>query len=181
MSSARYLQITMEFFTGQYRCKLDSKGRIILPAKVKAIWPDSSVNKIILRQGREPCLLMYTLDVYREIMDEVRKKIKRFGQQHNSYRRHFFGGIAELDLDSNGRFLIPKTIGEHAKVSREVLLIGMGDWLEMWNPTLYKQYITDQPADIAELEDELFNDTPEYGREASLFQISPAGTAQREH
>jgi MraZ protein len=145
----------MELFTGKYTCKMDAKNRLVLPARIKSILPENGGNKIYLRAGNDPYVLIYPPDVYEEVVQEALKKLARHGKDNHRYRRAFFGGIVDVELDSMGRFLVPKPTVEHARLKGEVLIVGVGDWFEMWNPHIFNQYVP-SPAELDALEEEIF-------------------------
>jgi MraZ protein len=73
----------MVFFSSEYECKLDAKGRLVLPAKIKSNLPASSGNEIVLRRGFEPCLVAYPLVEFNKIYS----KIAGLNEFNEEYRR----------------------------------------------------------------------------------------------
>lgn len=134
---------------------MDAKNRLVLPARIKSILPENGGNKIFLRMGNDPYIMIYPPAVYEEFITEAIKKVGRHGKHNQQLRRAIFGGFADVDLDGTGRFLLPKPIVEHARLKGEVLIVGVGDYFEMWNPTIFNQYVP-SPADLDALEEEIF-------------------------
>ena len=95
----------MAFFTGEYDCKLDAKGRLALPAKVKAALPDVSNQELVLRRGFESCLILYPMIEYKKIINRVRS-LSEFNEEYRRFQRSFFRGNVEVELDSAGRINI---------------------------------------------------------------------------
>lgn len=134
---------------------MDAKNRLVLPARIKSMLPENGDNKLYLRAGNDPYIMIYPPEVYEEFITEAVKKVGRHGKNHQRYRRMFFGGISDVELDGMGRFLIPKAIVEHARLKGEVLIVGVGEYFEMWNPAIFNQYIP-SPAELDALEEEIF-------------------------
>ncbi|MFC4872737.1 division/cell wall cluster transcriptional repressor MraZ [Negadavirga shengliensis] len=130
----------MAFFTGEYECKLDAKGRLVLPAKMKASLPESLGHELMLRRGLEPCLELLT-------MLEVKKDYSRLASlddtqdEVRNFRRSYFRREAPVELDNAGRLLIPRTMMRHAQLEKEAIVVGIGVKIEIWNPDLYEEFI----------------------------------------
>jgi MraZ protein len=130
----------MAFFTGEYECKLDAKGRLVLPAKMKASLPESLGHELMLRRGLEPCLELLT-------MLEVKKDYNRLASlddtqdEVRNFRRSYFRREAPVELDNAGRLLIPRTMMRHAQLEKEAIVVGIGVKIEIWNPDLYEEFI----------------------------------------
>ncbi len=144
----------MSFFTGEYDCKLDAKGRLALPAKVRAALPDVANQELVLRRGFESCLILYPMIEYKKIINRVRS-LSEFNEEYRKFQRSFFRGNAEVELDSAGRINIQKRMLEYADLTKEVVLVGLGNRVEIWNPDLY--------------EENLINDAKEYSKLAEKY------------
>ncbi|WP_226390733.1 division/cell wall cluster transcriptional repressor MraZ [Penaeicola halotolerans] len=136
----------MAFFTSEYECKLDAKGRLVLPAKIKASLPETSGTELVLRRGFEPCLVLYPMVEYKKIYAKV-AGLSEFNEEYRNFQRNFFRGNTEVELDNMGRFLIPKLMMKYAQLDKEAIVVGMGNRVEIWSPDLYEEYlIKDQSA-----------------------------------
>lgn len=144
----------MSFFTGEYDCKLDAKGRLALPAKVRAALPDVANQELVLRRGFESCLILYPMIEYKKIINRVRS-LSEFNEEYRKFQRSFFRGNAEVELDSAGRINIQKRMLEYADLTKEVVLVGLGNRVEIWSPDLY--------------EENLINDAGEYSKLAEKY------------
>ncbi|OEJ99500.1 division/cell wall cluster transcriptional repressor MraZ [Roseivirga misakiensis] len=144
----------MSFFTGEYDCKLDAKGRLALPAKVKAALPDVAVQELVLRRGFESCLVLYPKVEFKKIINRVRS-LSEFNEDYRKFQRSFFRGNAEVELDSAGRINIQNRMLAYADLTKEVVVVGLGNRIEIWNPDLY--------------EENLINDVSEYSKLAEKY------------
>lgn len=151
----------MAYFSSEYECKLDAKGRMVLPAKIKGNLPEETGNKIAITRGFEPCLVIYPLNEW----DKVFEKVSRLSEFHQEYRliqRNFLRGFTDAELDNNGRFLIPKTMLAYAKIEKNAIVVGLGNRVEVWNPEVYDDYlIKDQVAFSALAQKYLVDDDTE--------------------
>lgn len=132
----------MAFFTSEYECKLDAKGRLVLPAKIKANLPEASANELVLRHGFEPSLIVYPMPEYKKIHNKI-AALSEFDPEQRKLKRNFFRTVAQVELDSNGRFLIPRAMLAYAKLEKEAIVVGVGNVIEIWNPALYDDYLID--------------------------------------
>ena len=140
----------MAFFTSEYECKLDTKGRLVLPAKIKAHLPEVSTHELVIRKGFEPNLILYPMLEYKKIHARI-SALSDFNEEQRKLKRTFFRGIAQVELDSAGRILVPKSMLAHAQADKEILLVGMGNSIEMWNPEVFNDYQIDDPLEYSHL------------------------------
>lgn len=140
----------MAIFTGEYECKMDTKGRLLFPAKLKAKLPECSRNEIVLSQGFEPCLIIYSKEEYQKVFEKV-SSLNQFNLEHRRLQRNFFRGSLEVELDNMGRFLIPKRMAQYAKLEKDTIIVGTGNVLEIWNPEVYDNYLLGDPEEYAML------------------------------
>lgn len=140
----------MGFFSSEYDCKLDAKGRIVLPAKIKSNLPETSGNELVLRRGFEPCLVLYPTMEFKKIYNRI-VGLNEFNEEYRRLQRNFFRGNTEVELDANGRFLIPKSMLRFAQIEREATVVGMGNRVEIWNPDLYEEYLIKDPGEFSDL------------------------------
>lgn len=140
----------MSLFTGEFECKMDAKGRLTLPSKVKSKLPEVSGNQLVLSRGLEPCLVLYPLVEYRKIYSRI-ASMNEFEEENRQLQRNFFRRINEVELDSAGRLLIPKSMSKYAKLEKEIILVGMGNRLELWDPSQYEDFIINDNAEFSKL------------------------------
>ncbi|MCK5370241.1 MAG: division/cell wall cluster transcriptional repressor MraZ [Cyclobacteriaceae bacterium] len=130
----------MSLFIGEYECKMDAKGRLTLPAKVKLKLPESSGNQLVISRGLEPCLVLHPMVEYRKIYSRI-AGMNEFVEEYRSLQRNFFRRISEVELDGAGRLLIPKLMIKHAKLEKDIILVGMGNRIELWDSIVYEEFI----------------------------------------
>jgi MraZ protein len=136
----------MATFIGDYTCKVDVKGRIILPMAFKKQMPADARDHFVVRIDIfEKCLVLYALEDWNRQLIRIRKRINPYNREHNTFLRNFFKGTAELSLDSNNRMLIPKRLLDIIGAGRDVVLAGQDGRIEIWTADVYEEL--DMPAD----------------------------------
>jgi MraZ protein len=130
----------MTFFTGKYESKLDAKGRLVLPSKFKAQLPEDEGNELIIQQGFEPHLIIYPMLEFKKVLSKV-SGLSEFNEENRQLQLNFFSSIATVELDVNGRFLLQKNMLTYAQLQKEVILIGMGNKIVLWDPAVYEKHL----------------------------------------
>jgi len=121
--------------SGEYQNNLDSKGRLIIPAKLK----DALGDKFMITRGIEKCLWVYPMESW-AVMEEIRRSLDFFDEKARMFERYFFGAAELCEVDGQGRVLIPQNLRKHAGLEKEVYTIGTGDRLEIWDKQEYINY-----------------------------------------
>lgn len=147
----------MSIFTGEYECKLDAKGRLVLPSRIKSRLPETSGNQVVLMRGMEPCLVLYSLVEYRKIYSRI-AALNEFNEEYRKLQRNFFRRVAEIELDSAGRLLVPKMMMKYASLEKEVIVVGMGNRVEIWNTKVYDEYLLDDNEAFSKLAEKHLNE-----------------------
>ena len=107
------VKVEVNRFQGQYRVKIDAKGRMVLPAKLKSCLPEVNNREVVLFQGEDGCLEVFTQDVWVQRANKVANISKKGlsaekAKQVRIFQRQYFSRSLEVELDANGRLLIPK-------------------------------------------------------------------------
>ncbi len=140
----------MTFFTGEYESKLDAKGRLALPARIKAQLPEADVQELVIRKGFEPCLIIYPKVEFEKVFSKI-SALSEFNEEYRKLQRSFLPGVVTVELDGSGRFLIPKNLLTYAKLEKDVLLIGLGTKVEAWNRELYEKNLIKESSELSKL------------------------------
>ena len=139
----------MTFFTSEYESKLDSKGRLVLPSRIKSQLPDGS-NELVIRRGFEQCLILYPMVEFRKVFSKI-SGLNEFNEEYRKLQRNFFSGTATVELDANGRFVIPRNMLSYAQLEKDLILIGMGNKVEVWNPSIYEKHLIKDSSELSKL------------------------------
>ncbi len=140
----------MTFFTSEYESKLDAKGRLVLPSRIKAQLPEDDGHELVVRRGFEPCLIIYPMVEFKKVFSKI-SGLSEFNEEYRTLQRNFFSGTATVELDANGRFVVPKNMLAYAQLEKDVILIGMGNKVEVWNPSLYEKHLIQDQSELSKL------------------------------
>lgn len=141
-------------FTGEYPCTLDEKGRFLFPAALKKQVPARAKNRFMIHRGFEKCLVMYTRPDWEMISAEV-NKLNLYVKINRDFARYFFRGVTEFQLDGTSRLLIPKSLCDHAKLRKDIILLGYSDRIEIWDEKNYYRHMDEEPTDFVKLAEEV--------------------------
>ena len=121
-------------FMGEYNHTVDPKGRLIVPSKFR----EQLGNEFVVTKGLDGCLFVYPADEWHNIEEKFRS-ISMTSKDARKFSRFFFAGAAAVELDKQGRILLPVTLREFADIDKDVLLAGMLDHIEIWNEERWKE------------------------------------------
>jgi MraZ protein len=120
-------------FLGNSEAKTDAKGRVFLPAIFrKQLQADAEECLIMRKDTYQDCLVLYPASAWNEQMNELRGRLNRWDPKHQMIFRQFVSDVEIINLDANGRFLIPKRYLKLANIEQDVRFIGMDTTIEIW-------------------------------------------------
>ena len=137
-------------FKGQFTYSIDAKSRISIPAKLrKHMVPDAN-DTIIMTKGLSKCIDLYPLNEWQVIEDRL-MKLNQFQPDELRFIRMFVQYATEDKMDSQSRILIPQLLIDYAEIEKEVLIIGALRKIEVWNPKIYEDYLSQSPLTYEEI------------------------------
>ena len=144
---------------GTYECTVDNKGRIMIPAQLKKQLDGVTSDPFIIKRSVfQNCLELFPFSEWKLMMDKV-NKLNRFIKKNNDFIRMYTAGVKSVDLDSNGRILVPKDLISISKLKKHVVLSSSINIIEVWDKDEYEKNINDPKIDFAKLtEDVMGND-----------------------
>lgn len=128
----------MNFLIGEYECKLDTKGRMVVPAGLKRQLPDVEREGLVVNRGFERNLVIYTRTEWNKILKQL-SRLNQFQTKNREFVRKFMSGATELMLDSAGRVLLPKSLLEYAEIGSELVLACNLEKIEVWSKPQYEE------------------------------------------
>jgi len=144
----------MTFFTSEYESKLDAKGRLVLPARIKAQLPlahgEGDGQELVIRRGLEQNLIIYPMVEFKKVFAKI-SGLNEFNAEYRALQRNFMAGIATVEMDGNGRILIPKNMLTYAQLDKDLMLVGVGNRVEVWNPAIYEKHLIQDPSELSKL------------------------------
>ena len=124
-------------FIGDFDCRTDAKGRIVFPSAFKRGLGEDHVRFVVRKDLFESCLVLYPYKIWEEELSRIREGINIYNREHNRFLRHFFRSSAEVTLDGNGRFLIPKRLMDQVDAGGDLDLLGVDRYIEVWDKEAY--------------------------------------------
>ena len=129
--------------TYTYECKVDAKGRILLPGKLKSEMEKEIPNGFIIKRGIfNPCLEVWPMEEWNKKLAEI-NKLNRFIQKNVKFIRKFLAGVKPVDLDGAGRLNIPKDLMTFAGISKTIVITSQINFLEIWDKDKYEFEVAD--------------------------------------
>lgn len=139
---------------GEYDCKLDAKGRLMMPSGLKKQLQDVVREGFVINRDLfEKCLVLYPMKEWNRVSAEI-GTLNRFVRKNVLFIRRFNNGATQVDLDSNGRVLIPSSLSSYAEMKKELKVIGNGDRIELWSKGNYEAMLSED-IDMASLSEEV--------------------------
>ncbi|MCK5781517.1 MAG: division/cell wall cluster transcriptional repressor MraZ [Flavobacteriales bacterium] len=144
---------------GTYECKIDAKGRLLLPAQLKKqLAPFLADGFVLKRSVFEQCLELYTMQEWSTVMSKI-NGLNRFNKKNTKFIRRFTAGVKSIELDGSGRMLIAKELVSFAGIEKElVLTVTVNNIIEIWDKDSYEQAINDPEEDFGDLAEEVMGD-----------------------
>lgn len=144
---------------GQYQSTMDAKGRFPLPAKLRAvIGPDKKPlldGDLIITKGLEGCLTLYPQKEWAQIQERL-SSLNFTKRDFRFFGRRFYSSAQAVSPDKNGRILIPSHLVKEGKLKKDLLIIGVNEWVEIWDPDRYQYYLEQYTGSYEEVAERLF-------------------------
>src|SRR5512136_180954 len=121
-------------FLGEFSHSIDDKGRLTLPAKFR---PDLGQGVVVTR-GVDKCLFIFTLEEFQRIADRL-GQLPMTQVEGREFSRHFFSGASDVEVDKQGRILIPQNLREYADLDGEAVVAGVNTRIEVWDVQAWQQ------------------------------------------
>lgn len=137
---------TVIMFMGEYSHTIDAKGRIIVPAKFR----ESLGDNIVVTKGLDNCLFVYTSEDWRKFEEKLRT-LPLTNKDARKFTRFFLAGAAEMEIDKQGRILIPSVLREFAALEKDVVLVSVGSRIEIWDKARWNESISIYDDDMEEV------------------------------
>lgn len=152
---------------GTFSSSVDSGGRFQFPAALKEVSAQVE-GRFVMNMGTEKCITLYPMDEWLRYREEL-SKLNVFRPDQRALVRFFLSSATEVKVDSKNRILIPKHLAQYASLEKDILVVGMMHFFEIWNPVLYNENMLQFPAqsyeavnDFAEL---IYTNMQKGGRE----------------
>ena len=126
-------------FIGEYESTVDSKGRFLLPSGFKKQLPEMDKAFFVINRGFEKCLTLYPVQIWNPLFEQI-SQLNDFDPKVREFRRYFLNGATQIELDSAGRILLPKSLMEYAGLDKDIILASAVNKIEIWDKIKYQQF-----------------------------------------
>ena len=144
----------MSQLIGEFDCKLDAKGRLMVPSGLKKQLPAVDAEGLVIHRGFEKHLTIYAKAEWDKITGEL-AQLNQYEKKTREFIRYFTRGATELSLDASGRVLLPKALLEYAGIKSEVVLSCQFSKIEVWDKNTYDTQLDNEPENFANLAEEV--------------------------
>jgi MraZ protein len=124
---------------GEYEHTIDDKNRLTLPAKFR----EELAGGVVVTRGMDGCLFVYSAEHWRERFQARVGGLDQLQREGRKLQRHFFSGAGEAELDKQGRIMIPSALLRYAGLSRDVVVAGVSDHLEIWDREAWRRELNE--------------------------------------
>lgn len=126
-------------FIGEYESTVDAKGRFLLPSGFKKQLPEGESAIFVLNRGFEQCLTLYPIQSWNPIFQKI-SSLNDFDPKVREFRRYFLNGATQIEPDTAGRILLPKSLMEYAGLQKDIVLVSAVNKIEIWDKDKYQQF-----------------------------------------
>lgn len=137
-------------FMGEFQHTVDSKGRLIVPARFR----EGLGDRFIVTKGLDSCLFVYPLQEW-SVVEQKLKSLPFTRADARAFVRFFFSGACECEVDKQGRILLPANLREYARLEKEVVVVGVSTRAEIWSKEMWENYSTQSQASFEELAEKI--------------------------
>lgn len=137
-------------FLGQHEHSVDEKGRLFLPAKFR----ERLGTPFVVTKGLDNCLFVYPLPEWEATAQRLQEVTTSRGDAR-AFERLFLAGAAELECDKQGRINIPELLRQHAKLTKDAVIIGVGRKIEVWSTATWREYSNNALQSYEQIAEEL--------------------------
>ena len=142
---------------GEYRVKIDAKGRVKLPKDLLRQLSDESSFPLVVNRGYEKHLMLYPKDVWEKKTKEI-NQLKLTRRSQRNAVRYFYRGATELNPDTIQRVLIPKPLLDYAGVGKDIVLFAYSEQIELWDAKAYDEFLEGEPENFDEILENLYEE-----------------------
>ncbi|RSK26932.1 transcriptional regulator MraZ [Bacillus sp. HMF5848] len=133
-------------FMGEYHHSIDTKGRLIVPAKFR----DALGDTFVITRGLDGCLFVYPMPEWK-ILEEKLKALPLTKKDARAFTRFFFSGAVEMELDKQGRVNLPSPLVTYATLEKDCVVIGVSNRVEIWDKAKWQQVVDESEDAFAEI------------------------------
>lgn len=137
---------------GEYQHNIDTKGRLIVPAKFR----ENLGQTFVITRGLDKCLFAYPLDEWKQLEEKL-KQLPLTKKDARAFTRFFFSGAVECEIDKQGRINVPSPLRNYAALDKECVVIGVSNRVEVWSKEQWDTYVEESEDSFGEIAENLMD------------------------
>ena len=138
--------------SGEYRHNIDEKGRIIVPSKIRG----EMGNTIVITRGLDGCLFGYNEKTWNSILEKL-NTLPFTKRDARNFTRFMTSGAITLEFDRQGRVNIPSYLNEYANLSKDVVIVGVINRIEIWSRERWDEFMNNNVESLSDISENLFD------------------------
>ena len=146
----------MTRYLGEYDCKIDAKGRVMVPAALKKQLPKEAGNEFVLNRGFDKCLTLFTRADWDKEVEKL-DGLNSFNRKDRQFMRLFNSGATEVSIDNAGRILVPQRLIEYAEIEQDVVFYAWGNKIELWSKKNHEEQMKMDADEFSALAEEVMS------------------------
>ncbi|PKR78530.1 cell division/cell wall cluster transcriptional repressor MraZ [Halalkalibacillus sediminis] len=139
-------------FMGEYQHNIDTKGRVIVPAKFR----EDLGQSFVITRGLDKCLFAYPLDEWKNLEEKL-KKLPLTKKDARAFTRFFFSGAVDCEIDKQGRANVPSPLRSYADLEKECVVIGVSNRIEIWAKDKWEEYVKESEESFTEIAENMMD------------------------
>ncbi len=143
----------LAMFMGEYHHNIDEKGRIVIPTKFR----EALQEEFVIAKGMEKCLYVYSMKDWQNLVETL-NTLPFTKKDARTFIRSFFSGATVSEFDRQGRTTITSPLIKHAELQKECVIIGANDRIEIWDKTLWDEFLATNEEHLSDIAEDLFMD-----------------------
>ena len=141
---------------GEYHHNIDDKNRIVLPGKFR----NNDMDKVVVTRGLEHCLYLFSFKEWEKLVEKL-NTLPFTKKDARTFMRSFFAGATVCEFDKQGRINITSSLVNYAGLTKECVIIGVNDRIEIWDEKLFDDFMDANSSKLDEIAENLFEGTNE--------------------
>lgn len=137
---------------GEFHHSIDTKGRLIVPAKFR----EALLPAFVLTRGMDGCLFGYPMSEWEKLQDKL-ATLPLTKKDARTFTRFLYSAATECELDKQGRINIPQPLIDHADLTKECVLVGVSNRIEVWSKDRWSDFATKAEDDFDEISENLMD------------------------
>lgn len=139
-------------FMGEYRHSIDTKGRLIIPAKFR----EELAGKCVLTRGLDGCLFGYPMDEW-QLLEQKLQQLPLTKKDARAFVRFFYSAATETEFDKQGRINLPQSLLTHAKVEKKCVIVGVSNRFEIWSEERWQDFSDEAEENFDEIAENMID------------------------